>query len=259
MAEPQTRRGRRQAARRNSRLNVIGVVGELFITAGVLVFLFLGWQLWLNDIIVGEEQNASGQELAAVWDEGNPRIDLPTEEPEVDWGDPIVPAKVGFAEPFAVMYVPRFGETYSRTVAESVDLGSVLNRKDKGIGHYSDTQRPGELGNFAVAAHRTTYGAPFNQIANLQVGDKIYVETADGYFTYVFRNLEYVWPTGVGVLNPVPQAGATVEANDRYLTMTSCNPLFSAAERIIAYAVFDSWQPRDAGAPEAIITAKGQG
>ena len=74
--------------------------------------------------------------------------------------------------------------------------------------------------------------------------------TADGWYAYVFRNLEYVRPTGVGVIAPVPQTSAS--ATDRIMTMTSCNPLFSAQERIIAYSVFDKFYPRAGGAPAEI-------
>ena len=53
---------------------------------------------------------------------------------------------------------------------------------------------PGEPGNFAVAAHRTTYGKPFNRIADLRLNDPIVIETQDGWYTYRFRTLEYVTP-----------------------------------------------------------------
>jgi sortase A len=133
----------------------------------------------------------------------------------------------------------------------------VLNNPRLGVGHYPDTQLPGEVGNFAVAAHRTTYGAPFNKIADLRVGDKIYVQTRDGWYTYGFRTLEYVRPTGVGVLEPVPQAPGT-PALDRVITLTSCNPMFSAAERIIAYGVLEHWQPASVGPPAALAGVVGE-
>ena len=85
--------------------------------------------------------------------------------------------------------------------------------------------------------------------AGIKVGG--YVE---GSYTYNFRGLEYVRPTGVGVLDPVPQFSG-VAPTDRFLTMTSCNPMFSASERIVAYAALDSWQPISAGAPAAIVAA----
>jgi sortase A len=111
-------------------------------------------------------------------------------------------------------------------------------------------------GNFAVAAHRTSYGKPFNGLGNLRVGDHLFVETQDGWYQYAFRNLEYVRPTGVGVIGPVPQMdGATPE--DRIMTMTSCNPMFSAAERIIAYSVFQEFYPRADGPPDEIAATVG--
>ncbi len=228
---------------------IVGVLGELFITAGVFVFLFLGWQLWLNDLIVGASQRDDALELSQ---EFAPQTPAPTSEPTApgpqDYGDPVVAAQPATADRFATIYVPRFGADFVRTIAQGVAQSPMLAN---GVGHYPDTQMPGEVGNFAVAGHRTTHGAPFNQISELQVGDAIYVQTADGWYTYRFRSLEYVRPTSVDVLLPVPRAPAT-EATDRMITLTSCNPLLSAAERIIAYGVLESWQPASAGPPAEI-------
>jgi sortase A len=120
-----------------------------------------------------------------------------------------------------------------------------------GIGHYSGTDMPGQVGNFAVAAHRTTYGKPFNRIADLRLGDAIVVETKDGWFVYRFRTLEYVRPNAVDVLLPVPQQDG-VTASTAYLTMTSCSPMYSLTERIVAYSVFESFTPRASGPPSAL-------
>ena len=120
-----------------------------------------------------------------------------------------------------------------------------------GIGHYPGTRMPGEVGNFAVAAHRTTYGKPFNRIAELRLNDAIVVETADGWYTYRFRTLEYVTPDEVEVLLPVPQVEAA-PAGSRCITLTSCSPMFAMTERIVAYGVFESFTPRTAGAPAAL-------
>jgi sortase A len=236
-------------------VSVVGGVGVLLIAGGVLVFLFLGWQLWLNDIIVGDQQNKVASDLAQTWDSGN--VSLNHEPTVTDYGDPIVDKAPAIAKQFAIMYIPRFGATWQRTVSEGVDPGMVLNKD--GIGHYETTQMPGDMGNFAVAAHRTTHGAPFSKIAELRTGDKIYVQTPDAFYTYVFRNREYVSPQGVGVLDPVPQFQG-LDPSARLLTMTSCNPKFSAAERIIAYSVLESWQPASAGPPAEIaqlVSAKG--
>jgi len=229
-----------------ARISIIGVIGELLITAGVFVFLFLGWQLWLNDLVVGSEQRdeaiAFSRELGSAEPPATP-ID-----PDTDFGEPVVSPVSAETVAFANIYIPRFGDDYVRTIAEGVDASNVLRT---GVGHYPGTQMPGEVGNFAVAAHRTTYGAPFNRIAELSVGDRIYVQTADGWYTYVFRSLEYVLPTGIEVLEPVPHAPG-VAASERIITLTSCNPMLSAAERIVAYGVFEDWQPASAGAPEEL-------
>lgn len=242
---------RRERNGRRRRLSVVGVLGELLITAGAFVFLFLGWQLWLNDLIVGAEQQsealAFGQELGAAVASTAPAEE--NAQPS-DNGDPVVSAVVSETTQFANIYIPRFGADYVRTISEGVEASNVLKT---GVGHYPGTQMPGEVGNFAVAAHRTTYGAPFNLIGTLQVGDRIYVQTADGWYTYVFRSLEYVRPSGVGVLNPVPQF-ADVPPEQRMITMTSCNPMLSNAERIIAYGVYESWQGAAAGAPAEIAS-----
>ncbi|MEO6943424.1 MAG: class E sortase [Lacisediminihabitans sp.] len=247
---PSSPRERRR--RELHRVSIIGVLGELLVTAGVLVFLFLGWQLWLNDVLVGGQQNASAAALGHSWTAEVPTVPTVPDAPaaqSVTYGEPVLSTAPAEATKFAIMYIPRFGADYARSIAEGVSTVRVLNKN--GIGHYPGTQMPGQVGNFAVAAHRTTYGAPFNSIATLRVGDRIYVQTEKGYYTYVYRNTEYVYPNGVGVKNPVPQS-KTVATTDRLLTMTSCNPKLSAAERIVAYSVFDSWQPLSAGAPEDI-------
>ncbi len=232
------------------------MIGELLITAGVLVFLFLGWQLWLNDLVVGAQQNKASVALAKSW-AGDDLTHQPSKSAKpADYGEPVVAEAPAEAKDFAVVYIPRFDDPttgpYVRTVAEGVSTGDVLDKAK--VGHYPGTAMPGQVGNFAVAAHRTTHGAPFHLIATLQVGDKIYVQTKDGFYTYDFRGLEYVKPTGVGVLDPVPQEDGAAPT-DRVMTMTSCNPMYSASERIIAYSVFDSWQPRSAGPPAAIASA----
>lgn len=255
MSEQRWRQAEAAVPKRRARVSVMGILGELSITAGVFVFLFLGWQLWLNDLIVGDEQNRAGGALAEGWDAAPLRHHHGI-TPDTNFGDPVVAIAPAAAVKFAVMYVPRFGADYARSISEGVVTTTVLDKN--GIGHYPGTQMPGEVGNFAIAAHRTTHGAPFKPLASLQVGDRIYVQTQDGYYTYDFRGLEYVRPTGVGVLDPVPQF-AGIAPTDRILTMTSCNPMFSAEERIIAYAALESWRPTSAGAPAAIsaaVTAK---
>lgn len=239
--------GRRATRPRRARISVVGILGELFITAGVVVLLFLGWQVFINDLVVGGQQQTQAVEQSQTWDRGEGSAPAPVDR--ADPGPPVVLASApGDDIQFANLIVPRFGADYSRPVLEGVAVYGALA---DGIGHYPDTQLPGDVGNVALAGHRTGWGAPLGDIANLMVGDSIYLETADGWYRYVFRTFAYVPPTGVDVLEAVPEnPGAT--PTDRILTLTSCNPKLTAAERIIAYSVFDTWYPRAGGPPPEI-------
>ncbi|GAA0990709.1 class E sortase [Subtercola frigoramans] len=246
---------------------VVGVAGEVLITGGVTVFLFLGWQLWIQGIALNAAQSNDASGLSQQWSAPTaaPAGATPTATPSsgatpeasgAGAGAPPVMAAPAETRQFAVLYVPRFGADYKRTVAEGVDARTVLNAG--GAGHYEQSQMPGAVGNFAIAAHRDGWGSPFIKINELQLGDAIYVETQDGWYTYRFRDLEYVTPEEVGVLSPVPQV-TSVAATDRIITLTSCNPLYIASERIIAYGVLESFTPQSAGAPADIAGLTGKG
>ncbi|MEO8262090.1 MAG: class E sortase [Pseudolysinimonas sp.] len=243
MSEPRGGAGRRRPTRRRP-VSIVGVLGELLISAGVFVLLFLGWQLWFNDLVVGSQLHDESLEQSSTW-QGN----ASTAENGTPTDPPVMDAPGSTGEVFGLMIIPRFGADYYRPIAQGTGTTAVLNKGE--IGHYPTSSMPGAVGNFAVAAHRTSYGKPFNGLGTLRVGDHIFVETADGWYQYTFRNLEYVRPTGVGVIDPVPQSDG-VAPTDRFLTMTSCNPMFTAAERIIAYSVYESFFPRADGPPDEI-------
>ncbi|QHC65127.1 class E sortase [Rathayibacter sp. VKM Ac-2759] len=256
-AGPLRPRTKRRSARPRRRLSFFGVLGELLITAGALVLLFLGWQLWWNDAVIAGQQTSEAAELRDSWDAVDP-VPAPTEATgaaPADFGTPVVASAAALDTSFGNLYIPRYGEGWVRTIAEGIDAANVLD--EGSIGHYPGTQMPGEVGNFALAAHRSAYGGGMHLIDELQLGDAIYIETADGWYTYRFRNLEYVQPSDVQVIDPVPWTTG-VAPTDRLITLTSCNPLYSTAERIIAYGVFESWQPRSAGAPAELAPSLAQ-
>jgi sortase A len=240
------------------RVSVVGVFGELLITAGVLVLLFLGWQVWWNSAVLAGQQTSAASKQAQQWLEQSKGSHAPTATPtpgatQAPAAPPPVMDPVGAAQPLGVMYVPRFGDGWKRIIRETVDVQSVLNSYDAGVGHYPDTQMPGAVGNFAVAAHDTGYGNAFLNVSKLQLGDKIYIQTKDGFYTYEFRNFEYVQPTAVDVLLPVPQA-ADASATNRLITLTTCNPPYHAQERIAAFGVFDSFSPTPPSAIAAEVS-----
>lgn len=248
-----TRRQRRARPRR--RATFTGVLGEILITVGIVTLMYVAWQLWIGDIIYGAERTAQADALSDQWQRefeeyiaATPSA-TETPEPADTTAEPVILPQPADAQIFATMHIPRFGSDYNVNMAGGVTRSGTLD--PIGIGHYPGTQMPGEVGNAAFAAHRTTWGKPFNRIAELHVGDPIVIETPDGWYTYRFRTLEYVRPDAIEVILPVPQA-VGVSANDRYLTMTSCSPMYSLAERIVAFSVFESFTPRSAGPPASL-------
>ncbi|MDN5634375.1 class E sortase [Brevibacterium sandarakinum] len=241
---------RRQKPEREPLGPVRGTVrtfGELCITAGMVLILFVVWQLWWTDIEANRDNEVLADKLTEDWSNQDPN-ELPADPDE-----PVVADPVEKNNAFGIFYIPRFGDDYYRTVAEGVDLEPVLNRM--GVGRYPNSAMPGEVGNFSVAGHRVTYGKPFNQIAKLRPGDEIIVQTKDGFYTYTFRNFDIILPDAVEVLAPVPNE-PTFKGKDRILTMTACNPMFSARERYIAYAELTDWTPAGDGAPDNIKDSK---
>lgn len=234
-------------ARPRARVSALGVAGELLLTAGVLVLLFIAWQNFFNSWVLNGQQTGAAGQLSKQWLEnsapaptGSTGTNGGTGQSSVGAGANIpVESEPANAQSIAVMYVPRFGADWKRTVRQGTGL-DVLNSAQAGIGHYAKTGMPGAVGNFAVAAHDTGYGSTFLHMQNLRLGDKIYVQTKDGFYTYAFRNYQYVQPNEVAVLEPVPrQDGA--QASDRILTMTTCNPPYHTVERLISYSVLESF------------------
>lgn len=225
--------------------------GELMLTAGVVLLLFVAWQLWWTNLDADARQRDVVRDFAR--EIGTPAKPGQQGKPTGSAGSNGPDRAVVAAEPapgatIGVLYVPRFGAGYTRPLVQGT-TPAVLD--SLGIGHYQGTAMPGAAGNFAVAGHRQTHGAVLDSIDSLVPGDRIYVQTRDGYYTYRFRNSEIVLPTATNVLLPVPtQPGAV--AKDSYLTMTSCNPRFGSQERIVAYSLLESWRPAAAGPPADI-------
>jgi sortase A len=226
------------------------VIAGLMMAFGLIVLLYVAWLTWGTSLQTNTAQTDVVQELAQEFASET----MPGQQADTsliaapDYGTPPVAAAPTYGESIGIIYVPRFGAAYSRPVIEGTDADVI---DALGLGHYEGTAMPGELGNFAVAGHRQTHGAVLDNIDALQPGDNIYVQTKDGFYTYVFRNDEIVLPTGTDVLLAVPTV-ASGKPTERILTLTSCNPKLGAEERIIAYSTMVSWQPASAGPPAGI-------
>lgn len=243
----------RTTASRSLPMSILSVTAELLITAGVGVLLFFVWYAFLNPAVVGANQASSAARQSRLFSEQVKNkapvtvTPSPTADPPPGTGPqssaapalniPVMTEPKQIAAPLAVMYVPRFGADWKRIIRESTDTVRVLNSSTAGVGHYIGTAMPGGLGNFAIAGHDTGYGNTFLGVGTLKLGDKVYVQTANGWYTYEFRNFQFVQPDAINVLNAVPTVSTTT-ATDRFITMTTCDPPFHGLERTIAYGTF---------------------
>ena len=230
-------------------------LGELLITAGIILVLFIGWQLWWTNVESDAAQRGVVRDFVRQLDASSlqetPGAGTSVESMD---GPVVVAAEPAAGETIGLLYVPRFGGGYTRPIVQGTGP-SVLDTL--GVGHYEGTSMPGAEGNFALAGHRQTHGAVLDDIETLVPGDRIYVQTRDGYYVYLFRNSEIVLPTRTDVLLPVPNKPAA-SPREAYLTMTSCNPRFGSQERFIAYATLERWQPASAGPPADIAAQAGR-
>jgi sortase A len=112
-------------------------------------------------------------------------------------------------------------------VSEYVVEGTDTANLRKGPGHYPETPLPGQPGTTAVAGHRTTYGAPFNELDKVRRGDAIIFDTPFGRFIYRVEKTKIVDDSDLSVLEPVGY---------KRLMLSACHPLYSAAQRIIVFA-----------------------
>lgn len=240
-------------AARSAKAMALG--GELFIIMSTLIVLFLGWQLFYTDIQAARTLGATMDEIGWIDDSTSRQNDdvdgtgaIPEDMMFTD--DPPVMGDPGHAETFAVMYVPRWGSDYEVPVSQGVTRKDVLDVK--GVGHYPDTAMPGEWGNFALAAHRTSYGKPFSEIETLEEGDAVIVRTEDAWYVYEVFDWEIVQPDEVRAIAPIPGESGS-EPDGRYITLTTCHPKFSAAQRWVTYGELLYWAPTGHGVPSEMM------
>ncbi|MGI8681140.1 MAG: class E sortase, partial [Mycobacteriales bacterium] len=127
-------------------------------------------------------------------------------------------------------------------IVEGVARGDLR----RGPGHYPGSAMPGQVGNFAVAGHRTTYGAPFGRLDELRPGDAIVLETRASWLTYRVTGTRVVAPNEVAVTAPVPDAPGR-QPTQASLTLTTCNPRYSARQRLVVFGLLAKTVPNAGG------------
>lgn len=231
----------------------LGGLGRTMITAGVLILLFVAYQLWGTGIRTAQAQDRLDDDFASLIEQAQEADgavvgggSTTTTSTTVDPAAPTTPTSrlpATTAPSLPPELLPVDGAAVGHLQIDAIGVSwvfvegvSVADLKE-GPGHYSETPLPGQAGNAAIAGHRTTYGAPFGNVDQLQPGDEIVVETVQGTFTYLVRQTEIVSPSQVEVLqsdhwdfdgNP-----ATIE---NALTLTACHPKYSASQRIVIAA-----------------------
>ncbi|HEV8296301.1 MAG TPA: class E sortase [Acidimicrobiales bacterium] len=223
----------------------LAAIGRFFIGTGVLVLLFVAYQLWGTGLHEARAQNRlenQFEELLAqhaspgkTTSEALPKTgdDDPTTSttiaPETTTTTTPLPIVVNEGDAVARLRIPKIG--VDKVVVEGVAVSDLR----KGPGHYQNTPLPGQPGNAAIAGHRTTYGAPFGDIDQLVPGDQIIVTTTQGTFTYAVMAAPDDPTSGHIVVKP-SDVWVLDDAGDNRITLTACHPKYSARQRIVVFA-----------------------
>jgi len=206
-------------------------IGAALCALGLLALAFVAYQLWGTALYEEQAQSHLTSELAqqlhrklpttAVGLTASQRLGLPAlaSHTAPTQADPAVNQPVG------LLSIPNIG--ILDTIVEGVGEAQL----EQGPGHYPGTAMPGESGNVAIAGHRTTYAHPFYNLNELAPGENVYILTKQGLFRYTVTGTEIVSPSDTAILDTVPGQST--------LTLTTCNPRYSAATRLVVTADFD--------------------
>lgn len=197
---------------------VLRAAAELALTAGVLSLFFTAYLLVGEPVVVSETQQKLDGDLGRMW-----RAHVPPES-RPSPGTPPVRAD---GTPFVRLAIPALGQHW--TVVEGVSPAALRTAP----GHYPSTTNPGEIGNFAVAGHRSS--ALFGDLDRIANGDVITVETRDAVFTYTVYREEVVLPNDTRPIAPNPDMGYAGQPR-ALLTLTTCEPKWDNSHRLIIHA-----------------------
>lgn len=261
---------------------LISAVGQTLVTVGVVVLLFVVYEVYVTDLFGERKQAAATEAVDKQWADRAPVTDtVVVQDPAQLVTDPRqrTPQYTTLTgEGFAKLYVPAFGADYTFTIVEGTDPDDLYI----GPGHYPETQLPGQPGNFAVAGHRVSKGSPFNDLGLLNSCDAVVVETKDDWFVYRVLPMQEEkadWATAAGTrpqcggvtplpspydtvagreitlpsdyaqVLPVPHVDSTEVPADaqRLITLTTCHPQFSDAERMIIHGVLTASYAKSTG------------
>ncbi|MFI0785528.1 class E sortase [Streptomyces lydicus] len=221
---PTPRRVRRTIA------SIVSVIGELLITAGLVLGLFVAYSLWWTNVLADNEAHKQGDQVRQHWAHSGPKG----------------PGALDTKDGIGFLHVP------------AMDNGEVLVKKgtssevlNEGVaGYYTKPVKSAlpqdKKGNFTLAAHRDGHGAKFHNIDKLKDGDPIVFETKDTWYVYkVFATLPETSKYNVDVLNKIPKESGKHKAG-RYITLTTCTPVYTSTYRYIVWGELERTEKVDA-------------
>ncbi|CAB4363606.1 MAG: class E sortase [Actinobacteria bacterium] len=210
---------------------LVGGIGRSLITLGLLMFAFVGYQLWGTGIQTAQSQSQLEQQFREQLANTTTVADttVANTTPTTDGAPttiPTAPARpaVEHGKVVAQLKIPKIGLDWY------VVQGVRLTDLKLGPGHFIETPMPGQLGNAAIAGHRTTWGHPFLELNQLKPGDRITAITVDGTFVYAVMSTEVVSPSQYAKVIP------TTDPNTATLTLATCHPAYTAKQRLIIHA-----------------------
>ena len=204
----------------------LSLTGELLITAGLFVGLYIVYLLTWTGVVAHAEAHADVCTLHREW----------SDSANVQPRD---------AQPFATIQIPQLRNPEVWPILDGV----VQTELSQGVGWYPASQLPGQVGNFAVAAHRRTWGDMFRYLDEVKTGDTVIVQDANTTYTYrVLEDPVYVDPTDVDVLDAIPGHSGLTRPG-RYITLTTCDPVYDPYRRLIVFGQLVSEKSAQASSP----------
>lgn len=220
--------GSKAGTRRRRISAVVGVFGELLITAGLVLALFVAYSLWWTNVLADRDSARAGDKVRQSWLKDRTPGSLDTKD------------GIGF------LHVPSMSDgdvlVMKGTDAKELNKGAA--------GYYTKPVKSAmpqdQSGNFSLAAHRDGHGAKFHKIDKIEKGDSIVFETKNTWFVYkVFSILPRTSKYNVDVLDPVPK-GSGKKKEGRYITLTTCTPVFTSTYRYVVWGELERTEEVDA-------------
>ncbi len=209
----------------------VSFIGEVLITLGLILALFVVYSLWWTNVLADRQEKHEADSVRRHW----------AQQPAGPPGKLDTESGIGF------LHVPAMGSGYEVLVKKGTEV-PVLN---EGVaGYYTSPQKSAmpwdKTGNFTLAAHRDGHGAKFHDIDKIKKGDAIVFETRDTWYVYkVYAVLDQTSKYNVHVIDQVPkESGKTTPG--RYITLTTCTPVFTSRYRYIVWGELTGTQKVDA-------------